>query len=316
MNLKEAYSILELSETASPDEAKKRYRDLTKKFHPDINKEPGAEDKFKKINEAYQVVSSGKGTDREEPSWPTHNPFSGFGGFNPFNQNQHKIHQTNHIPLNTTISFAESVLGCKKDLKFSRNIKCIPCNGNGNSVINNGCDKCGGKGKITKQQGNMVIVRTCDKCYGKTQTQPCTSCNSKGTLPTDVSITVSIPGGIENANVLRINQMGNYVTTYGPLDQHTDAHLHVSVTPEAGLKLDGMDVVSELEISLLEAITGGSKSINTILGSKDINIKPMSNNKDEILIPQLGVNKIGNHKVILKTKYPEDIDSLVAHLSK
>ena len=98
MRLDEAYSILEIPSSSTPDEAKKKYRQLSKKYHPDINKEPGAEDKFKKINEAYQIVSTGKDTEASRPV-PQHN-------------------YPSNIDIRTTISFKESVLGCKQSLKF------------------------------------------------------------------------------------------------------------------------------------------------------------------------------------------------------
>lgn len=316
MNLKEAYSILELPSSATPDEAKKKYRELTKKFHPDINKEPGAEDKFKKINEAYQVVSSGKSTDRQDLDWDMQDiPFDPFGGFNSFFMNKNVAHKATNVDLNTRISFKDSVLGCKKELKFSRNIKCKDCNGNGKTSGPNGCTACNGKGQTFTRQGNTVFVTTCQKCHGKVKTEPCNTCQATGLLKTESAISVSIQGGIQNGDVLRINGMGNFVTAAGPFDKYTDAHLRVIVDQENGLKLDGQHVVSELEISLLDALKGCNKSVNTILGLQDIEIKPQSHNKDEVLIPKLGVNGIGNQRVILKVKYPNDINSLIDHLS-
>src|SRR5574338_123111 len=107
MNLKEAYSILEIPSTSTPEEAKKKYRELTKMYHPDINKEAGAEDKFKKINEAYQVVSSGKSTDREDVMRQARrDPFNPFG--------RHVSFEAENIVRETRISFKDSVFGTKK----------------------------------------------------------------------------------------------------------------------------------------------------------------------------------------------------------
>src|ERR1700690_4210551 len=133
MDLKTAYSILELSSEASPEEAKKKYRELSKKRHPDIDKTLGAEERFKKINEAYQVVSTGESTDRvpESQNW---NPFIK-RSYSEFSV-QHEIH-AEIISLSTSISFVESVLGCKKDIKYKRNVKCQICNGIGEQTINN-----------------------------------------------------------------------------------------------------------------------------------------------------------------------------------
>lgn len=305
MNLKEAYSILEIPQTATPEEAKKKYRELTKKYHPDVNKEAGAEDKFKKINEAYQVVSSGKSTDREAQHWQQN------GIHNPFNGQQVFI-QPENIPIHTTISFKDSILGCKKEFKFTRKTKCPSCNGQGQITRNNGCDKCGGRGQVVSRQGNTVMIQTCDKCYGRMQTDPCTFCKTDGILDAEASINVSIPGGVQTGNVLRLSGMGNFAGFFmGQIEQHTDVHLHLTVTPEPGLRLDGNQVVSSLEISLLEALKGCKKSVKTILGSKEVDIKPKSKNKDEVIIPRLGVNGQGDQKVILDVTYPKDVSKLI-----
>jgi molecular chaperone DnaJ len=316
MNLKEARTILEISEGASQDEAKRKYRELTKKYHPDINKEPGAEDKFKKINEAYQCVSSGKGTDREEIGWQdSGNPFGGFPfGVNPFG-NRSPVYQVDNINLETTISFKESVIGCQKNLKFNRKTKCKDCNGQGVIAINNGCDKCGGKGQIVNNRGGMVFIQTCDKCYGRTQANACKICNKKGTVDAEASINVTIPGGVQNSNSLRLGGVGHYIGNFGPLEQHTDAHLRVNVISEPGLILDGNTVISNISISLLEALQGCKKTVNTIMGNKEIEIKPKSRNKDEVILPKLGVNLHGDQKIILDVQYPEDVNILIEKLS-
>ncbi len=312
MKLQEARDVLGVSAGASQDEVKKKYRELTKKYHPDVNKEPEAEEKFKKINEAYQCVSTGKSTDREENlnsgfSNSHYNPFSNFG-----NRRQNNAP---NIDLHTTISFKESVLGCKKELKFSRNGKCTNCNGNGYFNINNGCDRCGGSGNISGRQGNMIFNRTCDKCFGKSTSDACKLCEENGFVNTDVSITVNIPGGVMTGNILRLGGMGNYVGSFMTMDQYTDAHLHITVMPDDNLSLDGANVISTLDISLLDALRGCNKSVKTILGLKDIVIKPMSRNKDEIIISNAGVNGLGNQIVILDVKYPDNANKIIDILS-
>jgi molecular chaperone DnaJ len=314
MKLSEAYEELGLPSTANLEDVKKQYKLLAKKWHPDVNKAPEAEAKFKKINEAYQCVSSGKGTDREDLHWQNqnNNPFS---GFNPFgNRQSQPQYQIENIDCNITISFKNSVIGCKEILNFKRKTKCKDCNGQGNIAINNGCDKCGGRGQVTHQQGNMIFTQTCNKCRGRTQINPCSSCYQKGIVDADTSITVSIPGGILDSNILRLNGMGHYVGNFGPIEQHTDVHLHVKVIPEPGLTLDGSNVISNITISLIEALQGCKKNINTIMGSKEIEIKPKSRNKDEVILPKFGVNRAGDQKIILDVQYPDNIELLINSL--
>jgi molecular chaperone DnaJ len=304
MNLKEAYSILELAEGTSPEEAKKKYRELTKKHHPDVNKDPGAEDKFKKINEAYQCVQNGKGNDREPP------PSYG-SGFNPFRQGTQNIVLEN-IEVNLTISFKESILGCKKDIVYTRQSKCLPCEGSGHIRLNNGCQKCGGKGRITIQQRGSIFISTCPSCGGRNGTENCKACSGSGSIHADASVNVSIPGGIFNGQILRLQGMGNFAGTFmGLSDQYTDTYCHINVTPEAGLSLEGQDVVVSISISLLDALRGCQRSIKTIDGNQSIDIKPQSRNREEVIIPHKGVGGVGNQRVILDVQYPTNVDKLV-----
>lgn len=304
MNVKEAYATLDLAQGASPEEAKKKYRELTKKYHPDVNKEPGAEDKFKKINEAYQIVQSGKSTDPEDRM-----PYGG-GGFH-----RQQVVQLENVELNLTISFKESVLGCKKEVKYARQSKCQSCGGAGEIKLNNGCKKCGGKGQVIIKQGQMVMVSTCNECYGRASTEICTACSGNGTVHTDVSVHVSVPAGIQNGNTLRLQGMGNYAGSFmGFADQHTDAFCHIAVTPEAGLNIEGHSVVSHITIPLLDALRGCKRKVKTIHGDKEIQIKPQSRNRDEVIIPHHGVSGAGDQRVILDVQYPKNTDKLIGVL--
>lgn len=305
MNLKEAYTILEIPSSSTPEEAKKQYRKLTKRYHPDINKEVGAEDKFKKINEAYQVVSNGKSTDREDLHWQ--DPFRRSG--------QQKVYHAENIQVHTTLTFAESVLGCSKELKISRKNKCKDCDGQGEMSLSNGCTKCGGRGQVVQRQGVMVMVQTCDKCGGRTQRVPCKACNAMGMQDVESSVTVAIPGGVLDGNVLRLQGMGNYVGSFMMMEQYTDAHLHIKVPSVTDLKIEGKDVVYTLELSLLDALKGCQREVSTINGIKTIQIPALSRNKEEVIIPKLGVNGVGHQRVILDVKYPEDALPLIEALN-
>lgn len=305
MNLKEAYATLELAQGTSPEEAKKKYRELTKKYHPDVNKEPGAENKFKKINEAYQIIQTGKGTDPQDRRSSYHQ-----GGFH-----RQQVVQLENVEVRQTISFKESVLGCKKEIKYSRHSKCQDCGGAGEIKLNNGCKTCGGKGQVVNRQGNMVMVSTCSECHGQTNITMCSACHGNGTVHADVSVHVSVPAGILDGNILRLQGMGNYAGSFmGLADQHTDAFLHINVMPEPGLSIEGTSVVSHLTISLLDALRGCKQKVKTISGEKEIQVKPQSRNRDEVIIPRQGVSGTGDQKVILDVEYPKNTDKLIGVL--
>src|SRR5271157_5191928 len=132
MNLKEAYATLEIPEGTSEAEAKKKFRELSKKWHPDVNKDKGAEATFKKINEAYQRIQSGEDDPRESAY------ANGGAKWANVRQQQQVIELTN-VEVSVTISFKEAVLGVKKELKYPRTAKCRNCGGHGEIKLNNGC---------------------------------------------------------------------------------------------------------------------------------------------------------------------------------
>lgn len=310
MNLKEAYSLLDLPEGSNSAAAKKKYRALTKKYHPDISKEPDAEDKFKKINEAYQVVSTGKSTDAPAPQ-PQGNPF--WGGGNPFGR---KERQVRNIDTFETLSFKEAVLGCEREIKFKRETKCNSCNGGGQIQENNGCTNCGGQGRKVTQNGNVVQIETCNRCYGRSSYKSCSDCDGHGVMDADTTIKVKVPGGISNGDVLRLHGIGNYAGSFGPLEQYMDVFLHLSITPHPTLKIKDQDVVCEVGVSLLNALKGGLVTVDTINGTSKVKVPPQSKNLQEVTIPNLGVNGVGSQRVILNVRYPDNIDGLVSYLEE
>lgn len=318
MNLKEAYEILELPPTATSDEAKKKFKKLAAKFHPDVNKSPDAEAKFKKINEAYQRVESG--TDANPQSgmnWsnPWGNPFGNANIHDPFasffRSAAKQQHSTTNVEIRHTISFKESVQGCKKEISYSRQIKCPHCQGSGDKPSNNGCKKCGGKGQITNRSQGAIYIQTCPDCHGKRQPNPCTDCNSTGTATTDTSLHVSIPAGIIDGNALRIQGMGNFSgSLMGLQDQYTDMLLHLKVIPDPDMRLSGKDVVSELNISLLDALQGCDKNVRTIDGDKIISLSKITKNKDEVVLSVGDHSKI-KHRIIINVEYPTNLNKLI-----
>lgn len=296
MRLSEAYQELGLSEGVSQEEAKKAYRKLASTWHPDKNKDPEAESKLKRINEAYEVVKSGKSNDRN-------------GSF------RHQVVRQNNVELNISISFKDSILGCKREVKYGRQSKCISCNGNGETQLNNGCKKCGGAGRNTIKQNGMIFIQTCSECRGQAEMQECTACRGECILHTDVAVNISVPPGVPDQSVLRLQGMGNYAGSFmGFSDQYTDAFCHIAVDSEPDLQLDGNNVVSHLTLPLLEAIKGGSYSIKTIFGTKQISIPPLSRHKEEVAIPHHGVAGSGDQRVVLEVQYPADTKLIIQAL--
>ena len=323
MKLEDCYSTLGLSPNASDDDAKKKYRELSKQWHPDVNKSPEADEKFKKINEAYDRIKN-KNFEQEQV-----NNFSGFGGFGGFginfedlinfhnNGNRRTVKNRNHPPIETSISisFKESVFGCKKELNFDRYIKCQTCSGEGAKNTDNGCKVCHGMGKVTSQRGNMMFTTTCPSCKGKTSFEDCKDCSGDGHVTSNTSISVNIPAGITN-NTLRLAGIGNYIGNHPFGDNYSDVYVHVHVIEDNNFQLQENDVISQLSVSLLEALEGCNKKIITLDGEKEITVPSMSKNKEEIILPNLGVRRQGNQRVMLNVEYPQDCKDLISHLKK
>jgi molecular chaperone DnaJ len=321
MKKEEAYSTLGISSAASDEEAKKKYRELSKKYHPDVCKEPDADKKFKAINEAFDRIKN-KNFEDERPQG-----FSGFEGFGinlqdlinfgqgGFSDRQAKPRNLPPIETSVVISFKESVFGCKKELSFDRYLKCQPCEGTGKILLNNGCVACQGKGKITSQKGNMIFTSTCNKCRGKINTENCSACKAEGAISSSTTVSINIPAGISN-NSLRLSNIGHYLgsTPFG--ERHSDVYVHVRVIPENNFSIDGNDVIYKLSLSLLEALQGCEKEIQTLDGKKTITIPSLSKNKEEIITPKLGVGRQGNQRTALQIEYPSNIENLITSLKE
>jgi molecular chaperone DnaJ len=333
MNIDEAYSVLSATKDTPDEELKKLYRKLAVENHPDKG---GSSDKMKQINEAYQLIQDY----RENPHKYQSNPFSNFhnyastGGFQDFNPfvsfeniffqtdiNQDPQRQFNFPQINVklSISFKESILGTEKEIKYKKFIKCEACNGRGQETKGNGCKSCDGFGRITSTNKGMTYTRACQVCWGKDlKKHSCKKCSNKGVIENNIAITIQIPSGVQNGNSLRLRGAGSYAgSMMFNRDAYSDAFISISVEKDPDLSLEGNNVISTLNLSLLDALTGKSLEVKTIHGNKSIAIPKLSKNKDEIHIKNCGVkSQNGVQRVILNVEYPDDIKDLINFLTE
>ncbi len=328
MNESEARKILGVDNDATEEQIKKAFKKKAAKLHPDVNKADNAKDKFKEVNEAHQILTTGRSfgpTNHNDSNGSTGawgapfdmNDFirqhaAGFGGFGyqPHQQRKTIRGETKH--LNLTISFRDSVLGCQRQISYKRNAKCEKCDGEGQKQKLTDCKVCNGTGWVTKTSGMFISKSSCHACHGKIDFESCIPCNGRGVNNVEMNVSVNIPAGVsENKNILRLQNIGDYNGSGIFGDQYTDVLLTIKVSPHNSLHLEDNDVVCEKEISLLDAIQGATIPVPTIDGFQMIDIIPLSKNKDEVIIPNLGVNKTGNQRVRLNVSYPENIDALV-----
>lgn len=326
MKKEEAYSALGLSSSASQDEAKKKFRELSKKLHPDVNKSASAVEDFKKINEAYDCIKNEKFDDDYQRQGGFGDPFGGIGinlndlinNFNGFGgQRNVRRRRQNFPPIETSIdlTFKEAVLGCKKELKFKRQTKCQPCDGQGGTPKDNGCTTCKGTGRVIQKNGNTIMTSTCNKCNGKTSFDDCKQCDGFGCRLADTTISVNVPAGVFN-NTLRLGGIGHFLGSNPFGDEHTDVYVHVHTEEDGKFRVEEGDLVYDLEIPLLEALEGCKKKVPTIDGEKEIDIPKLSRHMEEVVLPRMGIARMGSQRIKLDVQYPKDIEKILPSLKE
>ncbi len=325
MNIDEAYTQLGVDKDISDEDLKKKWKSLAREYHPDVNKDHP--NKLKEINESYQLITDY----RANPSKYQPKMQGGFwnnvvdlgeiffngGDFFGRNSDEDGLPPTSNIKITLNISFQESILGCIKDVSYNRHLKCSLCNGAGHKKIGNGCDKCDGFGRRTINNKGMIFQTSCDKCFGKnTKKENCVACSNKKFLNEKREGKINIPPGTANNETLRLAGEGNYAGRHIMGDSYTDVFVQIKVDTYNNMSLkDKKNVYSELNISLLEALEGVIKEVETIYGNKEITIKPQSKHSDQINIPKCGVKDTnGVHTIQLNVEYPADITTLVGAL--
>ena len=255
--MKNYYDILGVPKTASQDEIVKSYRKLAKKYHPDMNKEEGAVEKFKEVSEAYEVL--GDTAKRNEYDNPHRHPFENiFNGFGV--QTQPRSYDVN---LTTFISFEEAVLGCKKSIQVKCKDPCTKCNAVGWLKVDT-CSHCQGQGNIVANMQGWQVRTVCPACRGtgKKYSDKCDCQDGYHNLP-DEEIEVTIPAGIDSHDILKVAGKGEY----GPNSHRGDLYLIILVNQHAELERNGLDLYRKIAVSYTKLVLGGELDVPLIQGS-------------------------------------------------
>ena len=349
------YEVLGVSKNASADEIKSAYRRLAKKYHPDANpNNKSAEEKFKEINAAYEILSDAQKKANFDRFGSADGPsfggggagfggfdFSGFGGIgdifeNIFNQDMDGLFgrrsgrtrtaRGSDIVIDTDISFEESCHGVTKNIIFNRNERCPDCHGTGakdDSSLQT-CSYCHGAGQVKQTQrlsafGVIENVVTCPVCHGsgKVITEKCKTCNGKASLKKQVSYKVNIPAGINDGQTLTITGEGNMAA--GATGISGDLHIRIHVAKHPILMREDFDLYMELPITFTQAILGTKVKIPVIGGTMDLEIPANTQNGTIRRLHGKGVKKlrsVGTGDLIVKifVEMPKTVDKRTAQL--
>jgi len=295
MAKKDYYELLGVEKGASEEEVKKAFRKMAIKYHPDKNKgNKEAEEKFKEINEAYQVLSDPQ-KKAQYDQFGTADFNGGFGGFDGgfdggfggfgdifdaffgggggFSSGRRKNGPTKgaDIEVSLNLTFEEAVFGVKKEISINRHEKCETCSGTGAKpgTSPKTCDKCGGTGQIRVQRntplGSFVSMNTCDKCGGKGKviSDPCSTCRGTGKERKNRKITVEVPAGVDTGNIIPLRGHGEDGTNGGPAG---DLYINLRVASHSTFKRKGFDIHLDTHISFAQATLGVELKVPTVDG--------------------------------------------------
>lgn len=317
MAKRDFYEVLGVNKSASKDEIKSAYRKLAKKYHPDINKEPGAEEKFKEVQEAWDVLGDDKkrqmydqfgmaAFEQGASTGGAGNPFgAGFGSqgfgdinlgdiFSSFFGGGRSSRRTNVGPQKgedvlqrIRVQFMDAILGKKVLVPVEYDEPCKTCGGTGAkspSAIKT-CPKCGGKGYVTVETpslfGMMQSQRVCPDCggSGKIITDKCPDCNGKGYTHIKRDMEVNIPAGINQGQQIVVRGKGGHGINGGPSG---DLYLEIVLVPHPNFKRDGNDIHIDIPISFVDATLGKKIDVPTVYGTCEVEI-PAGTQPNQIL---------------------------------
>ncbi|MHA1338435.1 MAG: molecular chaperone DnaJ [Promethearchaeota archaeon] len=327
-NKRDYYDVLGVSRDASQEEIKRAFRKLALKYHPDRNKSPEAEEKFKEIQEAYSVLSDPEKRAKYD-QWGFDGPkmedfgfgFGGngfdfasdifdffFGGFDTKRSKRRggatrRVQRGTDVELRIKVDLKHTVVPTDREIKYKREVPCYNCNGLGaespNDIIT--CSTCGGTGQIQTRSSmgglfaSVFTIRTCPKCNGtgKFIKKKCHVCHGRKVIEEEKSLNIKIPPGIDTGDYKRIPGYGD-IPSKDAIPGDLILIFYVKEHPI--FKRKGIDLYRDLTISLPQAIKGDEIEIQTIDGTAKIKIPPGIQNHSELVVKNAGIPDIRNPK--------------------
>jgi len=320
------YEILGIPKDAGPDQIKDAYRKLAMQYHPDRNKAPEAEEKFKEISEAYAVLSDSNkrsqydnlGATDFKQQYSQEDIFRGAdfesifgGGFGDFfdfffggggrgfsGGFGQRVVRGNDLLYEISITLEEAARGSEKEIEVPRTEKCDVCGGSGASpgTMSKTCTRCGGKGQVQRVQSSgfarFVQITPCPACRGAGTIieVPCKACRGNGIMKKKRKISVKIPAGVDEGAQLRLRGEGDVSPTGGPPG---DLYVQIQIQSHAYFRREGSNLIYELTIGMTQAALGTDVSIPTLEGNTTVSINAGTQPRTTIRLRNKGMPKIG-----------------------
>lgn len=321
---KDYYEILGVDRDADQDEIKKAYRRLAKKYHPDRNDSDNAEEKFKKISEAYEILSDPekrKRYDQYGHSGINEDDFNfddfargGFGGFDDIfdmffgqgragmgsQRRRQRPQKGKDLQYRLEIDFEEAAFGAKKEITIPRTETCPTCNGTGarSSSDVRTCPKCNGQGRIRVTQrtpfGQIAQTTTCDRCNGTGEiiSNPCPDCNGTGRVRRHRNLTVNIPAGVKTGTNLRMSNEGEAGERGAPSG---DLYIKIQVKNHEIFERKGDDIYCEVPINFVQATLGDEIQVPTLEGKVKFTIPDGTQPGTTFRLKNKGIPHLNQH---------------------
>jgi molecular chaperone DnaJ len=337
------YEVLGVPRGADADDVKRAFRRLARQYHPDVNREDGAEERFKEINEAYEVLSDSEKRARYDRFGHAGVQGAGGAGFEGFGFGFDDIFESffggartgasarrpragQDLRYDLEISFEEAVFGCDKEIEASRHEPCPTCNGSGaapgTSPVR--CRECGGTGEVRHVQrsilGSFVNVTTCPRCQGSGEeiTTPCSECSGSKLVVNTRRLTVSIPAGVDDGIRIRLNGEGEPGTMGGPPG---NLYVFIAVKSHRYFKRQNNDVILELVINVAQAALGDLVKVPTLEGEQEVAIAAGTQTGEVIRLRGQGVPYLrrsgrGDQLIVLTVSTPRKLSARQRELLK
>jgi len=326
------YQVLEVPRDASSEDLRRAYRRLAKQHHPDVNKDDGAEERFKEINEAYAVLSD----DQRRAAYdrfghagvqgmPTDfgiNPFEIFEEFFGFGmgggrRSRRAPRRGADLRYDLSLTFEEAVFGAEKPIHFARQDTCSACQGSGAEPGTTPvrCATCNGSGEVRQVRqtflGSMVNVGTCPACggAGETVATPCKACRGSGQQRLEIDRLVPVPAGVDEGTQIRLSGEGEPGINGGP---RGDLYLVLHAKPHRFFRRRGDDILLDVSINLAQAALGAKISVPTVDGDESVSV-PAGTQPGRVVrlkgkgVPHVRRNGRGDQLVMLSVEVPRTL---------